>query len=175
MCGFCLHGFEIVTVIERDGARRQAARVHMLGKASDSADDGCGGGSVQRAAPESTLASFPTTCEKTSGLLNSSNCTCPCRSLITSSANCKVQRQRDNKGRTSGKQDAQGRRRSPKDPAGSAYLDLPAAAVILPFHHSRCEIRACKEEDFHSFGKLVLPADLPLWKEATDADFLPRV
>lgn len=32
MCSFCLHGFEMVTVIERDGDLRQAEHIQMPGK-----------------------------------------------------------------------------------------------------------------------------------------------
>lgn len=32
MCSFCFHGFEMVTVIERDGDRRQVEQIQMPGK-----------------------------------------------------------------------------------------------------------------------------------------------
>lgn len=32
MCSFCFHGFEMVTVIERDGDRRQVEHIQMPGK-----------------------------------------------------------------------------------------------------------------------------------------------
>lgn len=39
MCSFCFHSFEMVTVIERDGDRRQVEHIQMPGK-----DFGVGGG-----------------------------------------------------------------------------------------------------------------------------------